>query len=88
MSIIAKGHNKAAVKDWTLMKPLLIKRYSTIKTCTQRAKQFDTLTHKSATSLRAESRKPCNHEKEYSREISNALYIKNTIPIMNCLRVF
>jgi hypothetical protein len=29
------------------MKPLLIKRYSTIKTCTQRAKQFATLTQKS-----------------------------------------
>jgi hypothetical protein len=28
------------------MKPLLIKRYSTIKTCTQRAKQFTTLTQK------------------------------------------
>jgi hypothetical protein len=46
MSIIAKGHNAAAVKDWTLMKPLLIKRYSTIKTCTQRAKQFASLTQK------------------------------------------
>jgi hypothetical protein len=40
MSIIAKGHQAAAVKDWSLMKPLLIKKYSTIKTCTQRAKQF------------------------------------------------
>jgi hypothetical protein len=29
------------------MKPILIKRYSTIKTCTQRAKQFITLTQKS-----------------------------------------
>jgi hypothetical protein len=29
------------------MKPLLIKRYSTIKTCTQRSKQFTTLTQKS-----------------------------------------
>jgi hypothetical protein len=29
------------------MKPILIKRYSTIKTCTQRAKQFATLTQKS-----------------------------------------
>jgi hypothetical protein len=47
MSIIAKGHQAAAVKDWSLMKPLLIKRYSTIKTCTQRAKQFATLTQKS-----------------------------------------
>jgi hypothetical protein len=47
MSIIAKGHQAAAVKDWSLMKPLLIKRYSTIKTCTQRAKQFATLTEKS-----------------------------------------
>jgi hypothetical protein len=47
MSIIAKGHQAAAVKDWSLMKPFLIKRYSTIKTCTQRAKQFDTLTQKS-----------------------------------------
>jgi hypothetical protein len=28
------------------MKPILIKRYSTIKTCTQRAKQFATLTQK------------------------------------------
>jgi hypothetical protein len=46
MSIIAKGHQAAAVKDWSLMKPLLIKRYSTIKTCTQRAKQFATLTQK------------------------------------------
>jgi hypothetical protein len=35
MSVIAKGHQAAAVKDWSLMKPLLIKRYSTIKTCTQ-----------------------------------------------------
>jgi hypothetical protein len=26
MSIIAKGHQAAAVKDWSLMKPLLIKR--------------------------------------------------------------
>jgi hypothetical protein len=43
MSIIAKGHQAAAVKDWLLMKPLLIKRYSTIKTCTHRAKQFATL---------------------------------------------
>jgi hypothetical protein len=32
MSIKAKGHQAAAVKDWSLMKPLLIKRYSTIKT--------------------------------------------------------
>jgi hypothetical protein len=32
MSIIAKGHQAAAVKDWSLIKPLLIKRYSTIKT--------------------------------------------------------
>jgi hypothetical protein len=47
MSIIAKGHQAAAVKDWSLMKPLLIKRYLTIKTCTQRAKQFATLTQKS-----------------------------------------
>jgi hypothetical protein len=47
MLIIAKGHQAAAVKDWLLMKPLLIKRYSTIKTCTQRAKQFATLTQKS-----------------------------------------
>jgi hypothetical protein len=47
MSIIAKGHQAAAVKDWSLMKPLLIKRYSTIKTCTQRAKQLATLTQKS-----------------------------------------
>jgi hypothetical protein len=47
ISIIAKGHQAAAVKDWSLMKPLLIKRYSTIKTCTQRAKQFATLTQKS-----------------------------------------
>jgi hypothetical protein len=47
MSIIAKGHQVAAVKEWSLMKPLLIKRYSTIKTCTQRAKQFATLTQKS-----------------------------------------
>jgi hypothetical protein len=47
MSIIAKGHQAEAVKDWLLMKPLLIKRYSTIKTCTQRAKQFATLTQKS-----------------------------------------
>jgi hypothetical protein len=47
MSIIAKGHQAAAVKDWSLMKPILIKRYSTIKTCTQRAKQFATLTQKS-----------------------------------------
>jgi hypothetical protein len=46
MSIIAKGHQAAAVKDWSLMKPLLIKRYSTIKTCTQRAKQLATLTQK------------------------------------------
>jgi hypothetical protein len=46
MSIIAKGHQVAAVKDWSLMKPLLIKRYSTIKTCTQLAKQFATLTQK------------------------------------------
>jgi hypothetical protein len=46
MSIIAKGHQAVAVKDWLLMKPLLIKRYSTIKTCTQRAKQFATLTQK------------------------------------------
>jgi hypothetical protein len=45
-SIIAKGHQAAAVKDWSLMKPLLIKRYSTIKTCTQRLKQFATLTQK------------------------------------------
>jgi hypothetical protein len=27
MSIIAKGHQTAEVKDWSLMKPLLIKRY-------------------------------------------------------------
>jgi hypothetical protein len=47
MSIIAKGHQAAAVKDWSLMKLLLIKRYSTIKTCTQRAKQFTTLAQKS-----------------------------------------
>jgi hypothetical protein len=47
MSIIAKGHQAAAVKVWSLMKPLLIKRYLTIKTCTQRAKQFATLTQKS-----------------------------------------
>jgi hypothetical protein len=47
MTIIAKGHQAAAVKDWLLMKPILIKRYSTIKTCTQRAKQFATLTQKS-----------------------------------------
>jgi hypothetical protein len=47
MSIIAKGHQAVAVRDWLLMKPLLIKRYSTIKTCTQRAKQFATLTQKS-----------------------------------------
>jgi hypothetical protein len=47
MSIIAKGHQAAAVKDWSLIKPLLIKRYSTIKTCNQRAKQFATLTQKS-----------------------------------------
>jgi hypothetical protein len=46
MSIIAKGHQAAAVKDWSLMKPILIKRYSNIKTCTQRAKQFATLTQK------------------------------------------
>jgi hypothetical protein len=46
MSIIAKGHQAAEVKDWSLMKPILIKRYSTIKTCTQRAKQFATLTQK------------------------------------------
>jgi hypothetical protein len=46
MSIIAKGHQAAAVKDWSIMKPLLIKRYSTIKTCRQRAKQFATLTQK------------------------------------------
>jgi hypothetical protein len=47
MTIIAKSHQSAAVKDWSLMKPILIKRYSTIKTCTQRAKQFAMLTHKS-----------------------------------------
>jgi hypothetical protein len=47
MSIIAKGHQAAVVKGWSLMKPLLIKRYSTIKTCTQRAKQFATITQKS-----------------------------------------
>jgi hypothetical protein len=47
MSIIAKGHQAAAVKDWSLMKPILIKRYSTIKTCTQWLKQFATLTQKS-----------------------------------------
>jgi FtsZ-interacting cell division protein ZipA len=47
MSIIAEGHQSAAVKDWSLMKPILIKRYSTIKTCTQRAKQFARLTQKS-----------------------------------------
>jgi hypothetical protein len=46
MTIIAKGHQSAAVKDWSPMKPILIKRYSTIKTCTQRAKQFATLTQK------------------------------------------
>jgi hypothetical protein len=46
MSIIAKGHQWAAVKDWLLMKPSLIKRYSSIKTCMQRAKQFATLTQK------------------------------------------
>jgi hypothetical protein len=46
MSIIAKGHQAAAVKEWSLMKPILIKRYSTIKTCMQRAKQFATLTQK------------------------------------------
>jgi hypothetical protein len=47
MTIIAKGHQLAAVKDWSLMKPILIKRYSTIKTCRQQAKQFATLTQKS-----------------------------------------
>jgi hypothetical protein len=47
MTIIAKGHQAAAVKDWSLMKPILIKRYSTIKTCTLRAKQFATLTRNS-----------------------------------------
>jgi hypothetical protein len=47
MTIIAKGHQSAAVKDWSLMKPILIKKYSTIKTCTERAKQFPTLTQKS-----------------------------------------
>jgi hypothetical protein len=47
MTIIAKGHQSAAVKDWLLMKPILIKRYSTINTCKQRAKQFATLTQKS-----------------------------------------
>jgi hypothetical protein len=47
MSIIAKGHQAAEVKDWSLMKPILVKRYSTIKTCPQGAKQFATLTHKS-----------------------------------------
>jgi hypothetical protein len=47
MTIIAKGHQAAAVKDWSLMKPILIKRYSTIKTCAQQAKQFSTLTQKS-----------------------------------------
>jgi hypothetical protein len=47
MSIIAKGHQTAAVKDWSLMKPIFIKRYSTIKTCTQGGKQFATLTQKS-----------------------------------------
>jgi hypothetical protein len=46
MSIIAKGHQASAVKDWSLMKPLLIKRYSAIKTCTQREKQLPTLTQK------------------------------------------
>jgi hypothetical protein len=46
MSIIGKEHQAAAVKDWSLMKPLLIKNYSTIKRCTQRAKQFATLTQK------------------------------------------
>jgi hypothetical protein len=46
MSIMAKGHQAAAVKDWSLMKPIIIKRYSTMKTCTQRAKQFATLTQK------------------------------------------
>jgi hypothetical protein len=35
MSIIAKGHQAAAIKDWLLMRPILIKRYSPIKTCTQ-----------------------------------------------------
>jgi hypothetical protein len=47
MSIIAKGHQAVAVKDWSLMKPLFIKRYSTIKTCTQQAKQFATPAQKS-----------------------------------------
>jgi hypothetical protein len=47
MSIIVKGHQAAAVKDLLLMKPLLIKRYSKIKTCTQQAKQLATLTQKS-----------------------------------------
>jgi hypothetical protein len=47
MIIIAKGHQAAEVKDWSLMKPILVKRYSTIKTCPQGAKQFATLTHKS-----------------------------------------
>jgi hypothetical protein len=47
MTIIAKGHQAAAVKDWSLMKPILIKRYSTIKTCTQQSKQFARLTQKS-----------------------------------------
>jgi hypothetical protein len=47
MTIIAKGHQSAVVKDWSLMKPILIKRYSTSKACTQRAKQFATLTQKS-----------------------------------------
>jgi hypothetical protein len=47
MFIIAKGHQTASVKDWSLMKPLLRKRYSTIKTCTQWAKQLATPTQKS-----------------------------------------
>jgi hypothetical protein len=47
MSIIAKGHQAVAVKDWSLMKLLLIKRYWTIKTCTQRQSSFATFTQKS-----------------------------------------
>jgi hypothetical protein len=47
MSLIGKGIQAAAVKDWSLMKPLLRKRYSTIKTCTQWAKQLATPTQKS-----------------------------------------
>jgi hypothetical protein len=36
MSIIAKGHQAAAVMDWLLMKPLLIKRYLTRRLTTGR----------------------------------------------------